>query len=641
MCGINGLFHPERPEPPDTARLRAMAEAMAHRGPDGMGLHAEAHLGFGHRRLAIVDLAGGVQPMLTEDSAIAVTFNGEIYNHLRLRSALEAEGAVFRTRSDTEVLLLGWRHWGMGLLDRLQGMYAFALWDRRRGELLLARDRLGEKPLHYAWLPDGTFAFASEIGGLLVLPELDRRLDPAALDDFLALGYVPDPATIHAAIRRLPAAHALLLRRGEATRPEPRPYWSAPRGASPAPADAPAALRAQLDAAVRDQLMSDVPLGAFLSGGVDSASVVTLAAAARRESGGPPLDAFTIGFEGPADERPMAAEVARRVGATHRAEAGAADYLGAAHEMAGIFQEPFGDHSAVPTLAVCRLARRHVTVALSGDGGDEVFAGYRRYRFHMLAEAVRAHIPASLRRGVIGRLAAIYPRLERAPRWLRARTTLTEISLDSALGYYATACKLEETRRRGLYAPGLRAMLDGHDPAQRFVGLIGACDPDQPLLAAQYADLHTYLPGDILVKTDRTAMAVSLELRAPMLDHRVVEFGLGLPAGEKLRQGVGKHVLRRAMADALPETLLWGRKRGFADDLASQFRARAGEIERRLTGAAMLDTGLFDRAALARLLAEHASGRANLAQPIWQLLVLEGWLARASGASAAAPRIAA
>ena len=631
MCGISGLFHPGHPEPPATARLRAMAEAMAHRGPDGMGLHAEPHLGLAHRRLAIVDLAGGAQPMLSEDGALAVTFNGEIYNHLRLRRALEAEGARFRTRSDTEVLLLGWRHWGMGMLERLQGMYAFALWDRGRGALLLARDRLGEKPLHYAWLPDGTFAFASEIGGLLVLPELDRRLDPAALDDFLALGYIPDPATIHAAIRRLPPAHALLLRRGETARPEPRPYWSAPRAAAAAPADAPAALRAHLDAAVRDQLMADVPLGAFLSGGVDSASVVALAAAARREAGGPPLDAFTIGFAGAADERPMAAEVARRAGAAHHSEAGAADYLAAAREMAGIFHEPFGDHSAVPTLAVCRLARRHVTVALSGDGGDEVFGGYRRYRFHMLAEAVRAHLPPGLRRDVIGRLAAIYPRLERAPRWLRARSTLTEMSLDSAIGYYMTVCKLEAARRRGLYAPQLRAALDGHDPARRFRDLIGACDPDQPLLAAQYADLHTYLPGDILVKTDRTAMAVSLELRAPMLDHRVVEFGLRLPAREKLRQGVGKHVLRRAMAGTLPEALLWGRKRGFADDLAGPFRARAAEIAARLTGAPMMDSGLFDRAALARLVAEHAAGGANHAQPIWQLLVLEGWLAQQAG----------
>jgi asparagine synthase (glutamine-hydrolysing) len=641
MCGISGLFHPLRAEAPETARLRAMTGAMAHRGPDGTGLHAELHLGLGHLRLAIVDVAGGTQPMFSADGAVGVIFNGEIYNHERLRTELAAEGVASRTRSDTEVLLLAWQRWGRAMLGRLQGMFAFALWDRGRGELLLARDRLGEKPLHYTWLPDGTFAFASEIGGLLALPETDRRLDPAAVDDFLALGYIPDPATIHRAIRRLPAAHSLLLRRGDAAPPAPEPYWVPPRSLAHAPADAPAALRRLLAEAVQDQLMSDVPLGAFLSGGVDSASVVSLAAAARRAEGGPALDAFTIGFEGAADERPMAAEVARRVGALHRTEAGTTDYLGAARDIAGLFGEPFGDHSAVPTLAVCRLARRHVTVALSGDGGDEVFAGYRRYRFHMLAEAVRAHVPAALRRGVIGRLAAIYPRLERAPRWLRARTTLTEISLDSALGYYGTVCKLEAARRRALYAPGFAAQIDGHDPSRRFAEIIGGCDPDQPLLAAQIADLHTYLPGDILVKTDRTAMAVSLELRAPMLDHRVVEFGLGLPAGEKLRQGVGKHVLRRAMGGELPEALLWGRKQGFADDLSAEFRARAPEIEARLTGSSMLDAGVFDRAALARLVAEHATGRANNAQPLWQLLVLEGWLARQAGVMPGTARAAA
>ncbi|MFL1463373.1 asparagine synthase (glutamine-hydrolyzing) [Roseococcus sp. DSY-14] len=634
MCGINGIFQSSSPEIPAEGRLRAMAEAMAHRGPDGMGLHVEPHLGLGHRRLSIVDLAGGAQPMSTTDGRLTISFNGEIYNFATLRRRLEAAGHQFRTRSDTEAILHAWREYGVAALDELQGMFAFALWDAGRGELLLARDRLGEKPLHYAWLPDGSLAFASEIAGLLALPEVSRRPDPAAIEDFLALGYIPDPATAYAAIRRLPAGHFLLLRRGEAGRPEPRAYWSAPT--SPArgvdAAQAPAALRARLDAAVRAQLMSDVPLGAFLSGGVDSASVVSLAAAARREEGGAPLDAFTIGFPGAGDERPMAAAVAARVGAAHHQEAGTTDYLGAARGIAALFGEPFGDHSAVPTLAVCRLARRHVTVALSGDGGDEVFAGYRRHRFHALAEAARAFLPAPVRRGVVARLAALYPRLDRAPRWLRAKSTLTELGLDSAMGYYSMACKLEGARRHALYAPGFRAALDGHDPAARFAAAIGACDPDAPLQAAQYADVTTYLPGDILVKTDRTAMAVSLELRAPFLDHGLVEWGMALPASLKLQRGVGKHVLRRAMAADLPAELLWGAKRGFADDIAAEFRARAPELRARLAGPAMLDSGMFDRTALLRLADEHASGRFDHAQPLWQLLVLEGWLAQAPAA---------
>ena len=371
MCGIAGLFHPFRPTVPPMRSLRAMTEAQRHRGPDGEGFHAEPHLGFGHRRLAIVDLAGGAQPMATEDGAVVVTFNGEIYNHEVLRRMLEARGHVFRSRSDTEVLLHGWREWGAQMPARLVGMFAFALWDRRAGRLLLARDPLGEKPLHYAWLPDGGFAFASEIGGLKALSELPRGLDPVALDDFLALGYVPEPATIYAAIRRLPPGHLMLLGLGEAQATQQR-YWAPPRAAVAGGADAAEALRRRLDAAVRARMMADVPLGAFLSGGIDSGAVTSLAAMAA----GQPLATFTIGFAGAADERPDAAMVAERYGTRHVAEDGtAADYLAMAREIPRLFGEPFGDHSAVPTLAVASLARRHVTVALSGDGGDEVFAG--------------------------------------------------------------------------------------------------------------------------------------------------------------------------------------------------------------------------------------------------------------------------
>lgn len=610
-------------------RLRAMADAQRHRGPDGDGFHAEPHLGFGHRRLAIVDLAGGAQPMATQDGAVVVTFNGEIYNHEVLRRALEARGHVFRSRSDTEVLLHGWREWGADMPARLVGQFAFALWDRSAGQLLLARDPLGEKPLHYAWLPDGGFAFASEIGGLTALPELPRGLDPAAMDDFLALGYVPEPATIYVAIRRLPPGHLMLLGLG-ATRATPRRFWAPPRVAVAGGADVAEELRRRLDAAVRARLMADVPLGAFLSGGIDSGAVSSLAAMAA----GQPLAAFTIGFAGAADERPDAALVAARYGMRHVTEDGAAvDYVAMAREIPRLFGEPFGDHSAVPTLAVARLARRHVTVALSGDGGDEVFAGYRRYRFHTMAEAVRRLLPAGLRRGAVGALARAYPKLDRAPRWLRAKTTLTEISLDSALGYYGTVCKLAEEKRRALLSPAQRAAVAGHDPATRFVALMEECDPEDPLLQAQYADLHTYLPGDILAKVDRTSMAVSLEARPPLLDPDLVSWGMALPASAKLRGGVGKRVLREAAAPLLPATLLKRSKRGFAADLSGQFRAAAPEIRARLTGGPMAESGLFDAQALGRLVDQHASGKLNNTQVIWNLLVVEGFFANEAGLS--------
>jgi asparagine synthase (glutamine-hydrolysing) len=607
-----------------------MTEAQRHRGPDGEGFHAEPHLGFGHRRLAIVDLSGGAQPMATQDGAVVVTFNGEIYNHETLRRMLEARGHVFHTRSDTEVLLHGYREWGAHMPARLVGMFAFALWDRRAGRLLLARDPLGEKPLHYAWLPDGGFAFASEIGGLKVLSELPRGFDPMALDDFLALGYVPEPATIHAAIRRLPPGHLMLLRLGEAQGTQQR-YWTPPRVAVAGGADAAGELRSRLDAAVRARMMADVPLGAFLSGGIDSGAVTSLAAMAA----GQPLATFTIGFAGAADERPDAALVAERYGTRHVAEDGtAADYLAMAREIPRLFGEPFGDHSAVPTLAVASLARRHVTVALSGDGGDEVFAGYRRYRFHLMAEAARRILPSRLRRGAVGALARAYPKLDRAPRWLRAKTTLTEISLDSALGYYGTVCKLAEERRRALFSPSQRAAIAGHEPASRFVALMAECDPEDPLLQAQYADLQTYLPGDILTKVDRTSMAVSLEVRPPLLDPELVSWGLALPAAAKLRAGVGKQVLREAASPLLPTALPRRRKRGFAADISAQLRGRAEEVRQRLLGPAMLDSGMFDVRAVGALVDRHASGSEDHSQALWQLLVMEGFLLEEGAAPA-------
>lgn len=304
-----------------------------------------------------------------------------------------------------------------------------------------------------------------------------------------------------------------------------------------------------------------------------------------------------------------------------------ANYLAMAREIPRLFGEPFGDHSAVPTLAVASLARRDVTVALSGDGGDEVFAGYRRYRFHMIAEAARRLLPTRLRRGAVGALARAYPKLDRAPRWLRAKTTLTEISLDSALGYYGTVCKLAEERRRALFSPAQRVAVAGHDPSTRFAALMAECDPEDSLLQAQYADLQTYLPGDILAKVDRTSMAVSLEVRPPLLDPELVSWGLALPAAAKLSGGVGKRVLREAAAPLLPPALLQRRKRGFAADLSGQFRAAAPEIRTRLTGGPMAESGLFDPQALGRLVDQHANCNSDNTQVLWNLLVVEGFLA--------------
>ncbi len=631
MCGIAGIFHPTGESPVDAGLLARMTTALAHRGPDGDGFHVEPHIGLGHRRLAIIDIGGGHQPMFNEDRSVAIVFNGEIYNFATLRPKLEALGHRFASdHSDTETIVHAWESWGPDCLDHLSGMFAFAIWDRNRGCLFLARDRMGKKPIYYATDSAGRVVFASEMAGLAMVPTLPRRIDPAAVEDFFAFGYVPEPGSIFAGIRRLPAAHFLLLERGKPAA-EPRRYWDVPTRAVATDATAAAQdLIARLTAATATRMVSDVPLGAFLSGGVDSSAVVALAAQARRD----PLDTFTIGFDGAEDETPFAAMVARRYGTRqHTERAAAVDVIEAARMQGRIFGEPFGDASSVPTFSVCALARRHATVALSGDGGDEVFAGYRRYRWHTLVESIRALLPAGVRRHAIGTLARIYPKLDRAPRWLRARHTLTELSLDSALGYARTVTKVQRERRHRLFSPALSASLDGHDATATIVALMDGCPSEDALAQAQYVDLHTWLPGDILTKVDRASMANSLEVRAPFLDHDVVAWGLSLPAGLKLRGGEGKRLLKRALEPLLPREVLYRPKQGFATSPAATFRREAGRLRARLLGETMGACGLFALPALARLIDEHEAGSLDHAAPLWLLLVFEGFLAsEAAGA---------
>ena len=636
MCGITGIWEPNG-APADRGVLRRMNDAIAHRGPDGDSFHFEPGVGFGHRRLSIIDVSGGSQPMFNEDGTVAIVFNGMIYNFQELRAELEALGHIFRTRCDTEVMVHGWEAWGTNLLDRANGFFAFAIWDRKRQTLFLARDRLGKKPLYYARTPAGGVAFASEMAALRQVPGVSLHVDPRAMDDFFAYGYVPDPGTIYADVCKMPAGHFLLLHR-DAADPAPVRYWRAPSSTQPIDeAEAVAELTARLTEATRLRLTADVPLGAFLSGGVDSSAVVAIAAGLKAS----PLSTFTIGFDGKEDETPFAAEMARRYGTDQHSErASLDDPIDAARMMGRVFGEPFGDSSAVPTGRVCALARRHVTVALSGDGGDELFGGYRRHRWHVLTEGIRRYIPAGLRRTVVGGLAAAYPKLDRAPRFLRAKHTLTELSLDSALGYYRTMVHTHEAARRTLFAPRSAAVLAGYDPGARIAALMEECESDDPLIQAQYVDVNTYLVGDILTKVDRTAMAVSLEPRAPLLDYTLVEWAMRLPSALKLRQGTGKYLLKKAMEPFVPHDILYRPKQGFATSHAATFRREAGRLRERLLGPAMLDSGLFQDAAIARVLDEHERGAFNHAGLLWDLLVFEGFLADGAAIPAAAQRAA-
>jgi len=635
MCGLAGIFQPEQ-RPVDAGLLRRMTAALAHRGPDGDGFHTEPGVGLGHRRLAIIDVGGGHQPMFNEDGSVVIVFNGEIYNYAELWPKLQALGHRFRSdHSDTETIVHAWESWGPDCLQHLNGQFALALWDRNRGQLFLARDRLGKKPMHYAPMPHGGMVFASELCGLAPVPGLDRRLSAKAVDDFFTFGAIADPATIYQGIHKLPAAHYLLVERDGSSR-GPQRYWQIPTTTHAiAEADAAVELRGRLADSTRLRLMSDVPLGAFLSGGVDSSAVVATAAGLQSE----PLSTFTIGFDGAEDETGYAEMISARYGTRqHNTRAAAVDMIDAARDQGRIFGEPFGDASAVPTHSVCALARRHVTVAVSGDGGDEVFAGYRRYRWHRLTEAVRAHVPATLRRKLLAPLARAYPKLDWAPRPLRAKHTLTELSLDSALGYARMLTKTHHAQRRGLFSNTLLAELDGYDPHAEIVALMDSCESDDALLQAQYVDINTYLVNDILTKVDRASMANSLEVRSPFLDFHLVGWGLGLPADLKLRGQQGKYILKKALEPMVPAEILYRPKQGFATSMAGLFRSEIGRLRSRLLGEAMLGCGLFETAAIARLLDHHETGRIDHSGVLWLLLVFEGFLAsqaQADGGSAA------
>ena len=623
MCGLSGIFDTKGNRPIDPDVLTRMNDSIAHRGPDGDGFLLEPGIGLGHRRLAIIDLSGGKQPLYNETGDVGIVFNGEIYNYRETMAELTALGHVFKTASDTEVIVHGWEEWGPACVDRFRGMFAFALWDRREQTLFLSRDRLGKKPLYYALLPDGQLVFASEMRAMLCHPGIERRIDPVSVDQYFAFGYVPEPRSIYAGIVKLPAAHSLVVERGKPV-PQPRRYWTLKFNPRPMEAaDAAMELIDRLREATRLRLVSDVPLGAFLSGGVDSSGVVAMMAGLTSD----PVKTFAIGFGGAEDELGYAQAVADRYHTDHTTEHSSVNYVDAIDEQAAIFGEPFADSSAVPTGRVSELARRRVTVALSGDAGDELFAGYRRYRFHMASQSMRGRIPGFIRGPLFGLLGRAYPKLDGAPRWLRGKTTFQELSLDEAEGYYRTVCKMPDAMRAALLSRGVNGALGGHNPAGLIRAAMEASGTDEPMARAQFADIQTYLVGDILPKVDRASMAHSLEVRAPLLDQELVEWAATVPPDLKIRSTGGKYILKKALEPYVPHENLYRTKQGFATSLAPQFRGAGAQMVRgRLTGEAFRDSGLFDPAAIDRLIGQHESGASDHAQPIWSLLMFDAWL---------------
>ena len=625
MCGIAGIVDLGGRRTVDRALLARMTGLLAHRGPDGDGFHLAPGIGLGHRRLAIIDLAGGAQPLYNEDGTVCVVFNGEIYNFQALAKELEACGHVFRTHCDTEVIVHAWEEWGADCVTRFRGMFAFALWDEARETLFLARDRLGIKPLYYADLGDGRLVFGSELKALLAHPALGRDLDPSAVEDYFAYGYVPDPKCIYAAVRKLAPGHVLTRTRG-APATAPRAYWDLPafRPGTMGFDEAAEALTPLLEEAVRVRLISEVPLGAFLSGGVDSSAVVAMMAGASTT----PVDACSIAFgEAGYDESAYAAEVARRHGARHHVDRVEVDAFDLLDRLATLYDEPFADSSAIPTYRVCELARRRVTVALSGDGGDEVFAGYRRYRWHDDEERVRRRLPPALRRTVFGTLGALYPDVPWAPRPFRAKATLAAIARDSAAAYFASIAVVGDGARARLFSPGFQRELQGYRALEVLAGHLARAPCDDPLSRVQYADFKTYLPGDILTKVDRASMAHSLEVRVPILDHELVAWAAGVPPAYKLRNGEGKAVFKRALEPYLPEEVLYRPKMGFAVPIAAWFRGPLrARVRAAVTGPTLAASGFFEPTELARLVEAHQSGAADHAPTLWALLMFEAFL---------------
>ncbi len=620
MCGIAGIFHPGTPKPVEPNRILAMIAAQAHRGPDGDGIWTAPGVGLGHRRLSIIDLEGSPQPM--SDGSLTITYNGEVYNFAELRDTLIAEGAIFRTTGDTEVLLHAWRAWGPSMLDRLNGMFAFAIHDSAAHTLFLARDRLGVKPLHYVELADGSLAFASELKGLLAHPQLRRVPDLHAVEDYLALGYVPDDACIVAGVKKLAAGHFLLVERGRPV-PPPRRWWdidfsNRATGSAKALGEE---LVDRMRAGVRSRMVADVPLGAFLSGGVDSSAVVALMAEASPKA----VRTCTIGFdEAGHDERGFATTVARRFATDHRERVVQSGDVSLIDTLVASFDEPFADASALATYQVCALARESVTVALSGDGADEALAGYRRYKFQSAEERIRGLLPAHLRADVFGTLGRWYPKADWAPRPLRARSTLLALARDGGEAYARSVGVTAPELRTQLFTPSARAALGDYAAEDRYVATMANAPARDAIDRAQYADIKHWLPGDILTKVDRTSMAVGLEAREPLLDHRLIEFCATLPANMRLRHGEGKWLMKKAMEPYLPREILYRQKMGFVTPISAWFReALAGEAIALAKSRTLGETGWFDMATIARIADEHRMGRAEHGRTLWQFVMLE------------------
>ncbi len=618
MCGITGIFEFESQGAIDRDLIHRMNETIVHRGPDDEGIYVGPGIGMGFRRLSIIDLAGGHQPISNEDGSIWVMLNGEIYNYPELRQELSSRGHCFATRSDTETIVHLYEEYGEDCFRRLRGMFAIALWDSRQRKLLLARDRVGKKPLFYA-AGGKQILFGSELKALLAGDGLSREIDSQALCDYFSFGYIPAPKTIYRAVRKVLPGHYVVA---SASGVRDVPYWDLSFGhvANRSEDEWAEMLRHELCEATRVRLMSDVPLGAFLSGGVDSSAIVAMMAHLMKR----PVTTCSIGFEEQEyNEADYARRIAQHFRTDHHDQVVRPNALDVLNKLVWHYDEPFADSSAIPTYYVSRVARQHVTVALGGDGGDENFAGYRRYYFDQFENRLRRFVPPSARHHVFGPLGRWYPALAWAPRVFRARATFQSLSRSPLEGYFNSISIFRPDEKARLFAGDFAQDLGGYQSFDVLQHYYDRADTDDLLSKIQYMDVKTYLTDDILAKVDRASMAVSLEVRAPLLDHKLMEMVAQIPSSLKLRGRTGKYIFKKAMASVLPDETVQRSKQGFAVPLARWFRRDLKDLA--------YDTifssrdNILDQGYLKKVWEQHQQGTYDRSPHLWAVLMFRKW----------------
>jgi len=649
MCGIAGIFRRDR-RPVDADVLVRMTRSIVHRGPDEEGYFlnrldaagcyagvplrglrgrdGDGSVGLGHRRLSIIDLATGQQPLSNEDGTVWITFNGEIYNFAELRRELESRGHAFRTHSDTEMIVHAWEEWGPEAVKRFRGMFAFALWDERKRTLWLGRDRLGKKPLYYCD-HGGTFLFGSEIKTILQAPGAPREIDPTALSDYLSLLYVPAPKSIFRHVRKLPQAHYALVTE---TALRIVPYWTL--DFAPVRTDKPETLMEEivedLREATRIRLMSEVPLGAFLSGGVDSSAIVGLMAGLSAN----PVKTSSISFgEAKYDETEYARLIAKRFATEHHEYSVTPEAVSVVEKLAWHYDEPFADSSAVPTYYVSRTARENVTVALSGDGGDENFAGYRRYWFDLRENAIRGLVPRFLRRAIFGTLGKLYPKADYLPQVFRGKAFISNVAREPAAAYFHSMSAFKEDQKALLLRPEVARQLQGYATFDAYRKCYEEANAEDHLSRLLYLDIKTYLCDDILVKVDRASMAVSLEVRCPVLDHVFMEKAARIPSTLKIVGREKKWIFKKALEKLLPPEVLYRPKMGFGMPVEEWLRGDLREFAAELLLESEGTRTFFQRDYVEKLWRQHQSGIRNRQSELWTLMMFNLWHRRFAAAA--------